>query len=94
MSQHNWLEEENQRAEQLSKTGQTTNSKAPRLVRAKSNPAPVRTKKGFFIQEKYAMAFDRLVFEQKMVKGKKGPELLEEALSMLLKKYGIKVENS
>ena len=40
------------------------------------------------------MAFDRLVFEQKMAKCKKGPELLEEALEMLMEKYGIAVENS
>lgn len=94
MSQHNWMEEENRRANQLSKTGQTVNRKVPKLVRAKKVSAPVRTKKGFFIQEKYAIAFDRLVFEQKTVKGKKGPELLEEALEMLMRKYDIKIENS
>lgn len=94
MSQHSWMEEENKRAEQLTKTGKTNNSQAPKLVKSKKITAPERIRKGFFIQEKYVMAFDKLIFEQKMVKGKKGPELLEEALMLLFKKYGIKPDNS
>ncbi len=29
----------------------------------------------------------KLTFEQKMIKGKKAPELMEEAIELLLKKY-------
>jgi hypothetical protein len=39
------------------------------------------------------MAFDRLVFEQKQAKGKKAPELAEEAIELLLKKYGLNINN-
>jgi len=52
-----------------------------------------RATKGFYIQEKYAMAFDRLVFNQKQAKGKKAPELAEEAIKILLKKYGEDVKS-
>lgn len=84
----NWIEEENQRAENLSKSGETTNPKAPRLMVAKEK-APKRTTKGFFIQKLHSKGFDTLVFNQKLINGKKAPELAEEAIELLLSKYGI-----
>jgi hypothetical protein len=44
--------------------------------------------KSIYIQESYSLAFDKLVFEQKIAKGKKAPQLMEEAIELLLKKYG------
>ncbi|GAW87810.1 conserved hypothetical protein [Bathymodiolus platifrons methanotrophic gill symbiont] len=82
-----WMDEEDERAEQQVETGKRPNAEAPQLVR-KEAKAPTRSTKGFYIQEKYAMAFDKLVFSQKQVKGKKAPELAEEAIKTLLKKYG------
>ena len=43
--------------------------------------------------EIHSMAFDRLIFSQKQIKGKKAPELIEEAIELLLKKYGEKLES-
>jgi len=82
-----WMDEEDDRAEIQAQTGERPNTEAPQLIR-KEIKAPARATKGFYIQEKYAMAFDKLVFNQKQAKGKKAPELAEEAIKMLLKKYG------
>ncbi|MCK5384946.1 MAG: hypothetical protein KAJ29_05165 [Alphaproteobacteria bacterium] len=86
-----WMEEEDQRAEKQAALGVTANSDAPALVR-KREQEPPRSTKGFYIQEVYSRGFDRLVFEQKMAKGKKAPELAEEAISLLLEKYSIALE--
>ena len=85
-----WMEEEEIRAEEQAETGRPPNMDAPQLVRKKV-AAPTRATKGLYIQEAYAMAFDRLVFAQKQAKGKKAPELAEEAIELLLKKYDMKV---
>ncbi len=85
-----WMEEEDQRAE--GQAGTPPNTKAPQLIR-KEIKTPSRATKGLYIQEKHAQAFDRLVFSQKMEKGKKAPELAEEAIEMLLKKYKINLED-
>jgi hypothetical protein len=84
---NNWIDEENARASELTKTGNTTNNNAPLLVKTTKKPAPVRSIKSIYIQESYSLAFDKLVFEQKIAKGKKAPELMEEAIGLLLKKY-------
>lgn len=86
-----WMNEEEQRAEDLVDTGQTANHEAPQLVRIKK--APPRMQKAFYIQEKYAEAFEDFVYKQKKQKGKKAPELAEEAIRMLLKKYGEDTKN-
>ena len=88
----NWMDEEDERAEAQAATGQPPNVKAPQLVR-KEVKAPPRATKGFYIQELHSMAFDRLVFEQKQAKGKKAPELAEEAIELLLKKYGLNINS-
>ncbi len=84
-----WMQQEEERAEDLKKTGQTSNNAAPKLVR--QHKAPPRMQKAFYIQEKHATAFDDLVYAQKKAKGKKAPELAEEAIELLLKKYGGKL---
>lgn len=84
-----WMEEEQERAEDLKKTGATTNDSAPKLERV--TRAPKRMQKALYIQNKHAQAFDKLVFDQKIIKGKKAPELAEEAIELLLKKYNQKV---
>lgn len=80
-----WLEEEESRANKLNDSGVTANPKAPQLVRVKKEPA--RKVKGLYMQEKYIEYFDELVFKQKKIKGKTAPELAEEAVFLLLKKY-------
>lgn len=85
---NNWIDEENARASELAKTGTTTNNNAPLLVRTTKKPAPVRHIKSIYIQDSYSLAFDKLVFDQKIAKGKKAPQLMEEAIELLLKKYG------
>jgi len=84
---NNWIDEENARANELAKTGATTNNNAPLLVKTTKKPAPVRSIKSIYIQDSYSLAFDKLVFEQKIAKGKKAPELMEEAIELLLKQY-------
>lgn len=85
---NNWIDEENARATELAKTGTTTNTNAPLLVKNTKKTAPVRHIKSIYIQDSYSLAFDKLVFEQKIAKGKKAPQLMEEAIELLLKKYG------
>lgn len=67
--------------------GETNNNDAPKLVRA--NKAPSRKQKPFYIQDKYAKAFDKLAFDQKQLKRKRAPELAEEALDLLFQQYGL-----
>ena len=85
---NNWIDEENARASELAKTGTTANNNAPLLVKTTKKPSPTRHIKSIYIQDSYSLAFDKLVFEQKIAKGKKAPELMEEAIELLLKKYG------
>ena len=70
---NNWIDEENARASELAKTGTTANNNAPLLVKTTPKNAPVRSIKSIYIQESYSLAFDKLVFEQKIAKGKKAP---------------------
>lgn len=80
-----WMKEEDERSEELKKSGTTENATAPRLERV--TRAPKRMQKAFYIQDQHAAAFERLVFEQKTIKGKKAPALAEEAIELLLAKY-------
>ncbi len=88
---NNWIDEENARASELARTGNTTNNNAPLLVKNIRKPAPVRHIKSIYIQDSYSLAFDKLVFQQKIAKGKKAPELMEEAIELLLRKYDSKL---
>lgn len=87
---NNWIDEENARARELAKIGTTANDKAPLLIKTTKKHVPIRHIKSIYIQDSYSLAFDKLVFEQKIAKGKKAPQLMEEAIELLLKKYGSK----
>lgn len=86
-----WANEEEQRAEHLAEVGKTNNSAAPQLARIYREPE--RKQKAFYIQPKYSEAFEYLVLKQKRAKGKKATELAEEAIKMLLIKYGENTDN-
>ncbi|NDE19048.1 MAG: hypothetical protein EB000_01190 [Alphaproteobacteria bacterium] len=90
MITNNWIDEENARATELVKTGNTTNSRAPLLIKNTKQPTPIRRIRSIYIQESHGLAFDKLVFEQKITKGKKAPELMEEAIELLIEKYSSK----
>lgn len=80
-----WANEEENRAKTLAYKDETNNEDAPRIKQVML--APKRIQKAFYIQPKYAKAFDNLVLLQKEKKGKKAPVLAEEAIKILLKKY-------
>lgn len=84
-----WMQEEDERAESLKKTGKTENSQAPQLARVTREPE--RMQKAFYIQRQHSLAFERLVFEQKNIRGKKAPALAEEAIELLLAKYKLEL---
>lgn len=88
-----WMDQEEVRAEDLSQKGETSNNAAPKLVKAKPPKAPPRATKGFYVQDIYAETFDDIVYQQKKAKGKTAPELAEEAIKLLAKKYGIDTKN-
>lgn len=79
-----WLDSENNRAEEQTKTGNTANANAPKLERV--NRAPARKQKAFYIQEKHSEAFEKLVFDLRK-SGVKAPELAEQAIELLLEKH-------
>lgn len=84
-----WIEQENSRAQKLVTTGKTMNNNAPRLqIYNKKAASPKRYAKSIFIQDSHSRAFDHLAFNQKMMKKKNAPELAEEAIELLLKRYG------
>jgi len=83
------MQEEDDRADGQAKTLTVVNESAPRLVRRKS--APKRMQKPLFMQQKHVRGFEKLVFKEKQDGGKKAPELAEEAIELLLEKYGIKL---
>ncbi|ODS09711.1 hypothetical protein [Vibrio scophthalmi] len=80
----NWLDQEDERAEQNQIKGQTENSTAPRL---KTQSAPKRTTRGVFVDDEIWSDFEDVIFEQKKLKGKSKPELAEEALLYIIEKY-------
>lgn len=86
-----WANEEDQRAEQLAEKDITSNAAAPKLARIHREPE--RKQKAFYIQPKYAEAFEDFVLKQKRAGGKKATELAEEAIKLLLDKYGEDTSN-
>ncbi len=91
-AQPDWLNQEDNRAESLKKSGkEASNPTAPRLVKKRKSrklPDVKRVTKGFLIRLDYHQFFDQLVVEQKHTSGKNGPALAEEALELLFKRYG------
>ncbi|PJE78023.1 hypothetical protein CI610_03049 [invertebrate metagenome] len=86
-----WMNEEDQRSEKNLKAGKTENNQVKQLQYV--HREPVRKPKAIYIQPSYAQAFDKLVFKQKQAKGKKGSQLAEEMILMLLEKYDESTEN-
>jgi hypothetical protein len=84
-----WINDENNRATDLAKTGETLNNQAPRLVAFKKKTTPLRMVKSIYIQKSHSQRFAKLAFDQKLQNGKTTPELMEEAIELILKKYKI-----
>jgi hypothetical protein len=91
MSKPAWANEEEQRVNKLLEQGGTANNDAPQLKRIEREPS--RMQKAFYIQPKYAEAFDLFALKQKRKKGKKSTELAEEAIKMILEYYGEDISN-
>ena len=81
-----WANEEEKRAEKLVEARETTNNDAIQLRRIIREPK--RMQKAFYIQLKYAEAFENFALKQKRLKKRRAPELAEEAIKMLLDYYG------
>jgi len=75
-----WLGGEAERAAQLHDSGQKVNNPS-------ASKTPPRSLKGFRIRRDYQQRYDVLAATVKHTQGKKGPELIEEALEMLFQKY-------
>lgn len=85
-----WLDREVDRADELHKSGKKVNNPSARRTTRKpvtETAPPPRTLKGFRIREDYQQRYDVLVATVKHTEGKKGPELIEEALDLLFRKY-------
>lgn len=85
----NWMEEENVRAGNLAKTGKTNNSNAPKAVGNTNKSSILRSARSIYIQDTHQKLLDKLIFEQKISRGKKAPELIEEAIELVAKKYNV-----
>ena len=85
----NWIDEENARAIDLTKTGKTTNQNAPKLVTSVKNISTKRSIRSIYIQDHHQRILGKLIFEQKIISGKKAPELLEEAIELIASHYTI-----
>lgn len=75
-----WLDGEAERAAHLHDSGKKVNNPS-------ATKMPPRTLKGFRIRQDYQQRYDILAATVKHTEGKKGPELIEEALEMLFQKY-------
>ena len=86
-----WLDGEQTRAKELAATGQKVNNpsadKSTKRRKTVKADRPQRTLKGFRIRSDYQQYFDELVAREKHASGKKGPDLVEEALELLFKRY-------
>ena len=75
-----WLDGEASRATQLHDSGKKVNNPS-------ASKMPPRSLKGFRIRQDYQQRYDVLAATVKHTQGKKGPELIEEALELLFRKY-------
>lgn len=93
-----WFEAEIGRGEKQAQTGETVNaaaaarSRAPQTGRggqSSNKPKVKRVNKGFQVEEGRARAWDILVAKMKSdpANRKTGPELIDEAMDYVLKKY-------
>ena len=86
MSKPAWANEEENRANKLVKDGTTSNNETLQLKRIEREPK--RMQKAFYIQIKYAEAFENFAIKQKRLNKRRAPELAEESIKMLLDHYG------
>ena len=82
-----WLDGEDSRAVERLKSGQRVNNPSARKKKAVDPKIPMRSLKGFRIRGDFQQRFDELAAREKYLSGKKGPDLMEEALEMLFRKY-------
>ena len=66
-------------------------AKKRKVATTSNDTRPGRSLKGFRIREDYQQRFDVLAATMKHMEGKKGPDLMEEALEMLFRKYDKKL---
>lgn len=86
--QLDWINKENERAIDLCNKKETQNKNAPKLIKQKlKKPVLKRQIKSIFLQKSFSIAFDKLVFDEKMKSGKNAPQLIEEAIELLVNKY-------
>ena len=86
-----WMSEEATRAARQTAAGKLVNERAvvkKRPVKPPKAQRPTRVLRGWRPSRTRAAAFDALVAEQKNTSGKNGPKLIDEALDLLLKRYG------
>lgn len=92
-----WLQQEDTRAKAQVQTGEMVNPHASQIVSIGSQSKPKkpaksafveRSVKGLRIRKDLQAAFDTLVLQEKLRgEGKTGPELADEAIELLCKKY-------
>lgn len=86
-SRLNWMQDEEDRAVDNLNKDQTENPDAPRMVKVIQKKTLTRTTRGVYVQDDIWDKFEAVIYEQKKVKGKSKPELVEEALNYIIAKY-------
>lgn len=82
-----WMNEEEERANENADNDTVENEGAPKLIRQKQK-APARNTRNVYVQDDIWKNFETAIFMQKMAGGKSKPELAEEALQYIYEKYG------
>ena len=86
-----WLKGDDVGATPVAVVAKAATETKPKKIKATNDERPARTLKGFRIREDYQARFDVLVAMIKHSEGKKGPDLMEEALELLFRKYDKKL---
>ncbi|AAW88254.1 hypothetical protein VF_B0012 (plasmid) [Aliivibrio fischeri ES114] len=86
-SRFNWMKDEEDRAVDNLNKDQTENPDAPRMIKVIQKKTLTRTTRGVYVQDDIWDQFEAVIYEQKKVKGKSKPELVEEALNYIIDKY-------
>ena len=84
------LQQENTRSDEFTQSNdEVNNPTAPQpKSRRKSDKALLkRSRKVMYFRADYQQKFDELAAKTKHTEGKNGPELIEEAIELLLRKY-------
>lgn len=82
----NWMESDNSKAVEQAGAGVMPNPEAPQLTRKKTRE-PARKTRGLYIQQRHFSAYATLVSSEKINGGKTSPELIEQAIELLLKEH-------